>query len=225
MYSLLLLLTDVTLRHSLPWIFVIADVNKPLLGADFLHHFHLSVDLNSRKLVDNTTHLSICGVLAPSLSLKPSLPPLPHSPNNYSRLLTEYPQLTQTHSYLNQPPKHSVTHTIATNESLLKQDALPLRDSTWRRGNFSTCWTWGLFALPRALGLPHSTWSLKNLATGDPVGTIDASTMLLCQTGTLFPSSMLQPMLSPEWISILSYRRTSMASTLETWLRRASGDV
>ncbi len=85
------------LRCFLPWIFVIADVSKPLLGADFLHHFHLSVDLNSRKLVDNTTHLSISGVLAPFLSLKPSLPPLPHSSNDYSRLLTEYPQLTQTH--------------------------------------------------------------------------------------------------------------------------------
>lgn len=50
------------LRRSLPWIFMVADVSKPLLGAGFLHHFHLSVDLNSKKLVDNTTQLSISGV-------------------------------------------------------------------------------------------------------------------------------------------------------------------
>ena len=53
------------LRRSLPWIFVVADVSKPILGADCLHHFHLSVDLNKRTLVDNTTQLTIAGVLAP----------------------------------------------------------------------------------------------------------------------------------------------------------------
>ena len=45
------------LRRSLPWIFVVADVSKPILGTDFLHNFHLSVDLNKRTLVDNTTQL------------------------------------------------------------------------------------------------------------------------------------------------------------------------
>ncbi len=101
-------------RRSLPWIFVVAEVSKPLLGADFLHHFHLSVDLNSRKLLDNTTQLTIAGVLIPSSSLKPSIPPPTHSPNEFSILLAEYPQLTQQHNYHDQPPKHNVTHTITT---------------------------------------------------------------------------------------------------------------
>jgi hypothetical protein len=66
---------DLGLRRSLSWIFVVADVSKPILGADFVHHFHLSVDLNKRTLVDNTTQLTIAGVIASLSSPKPSLPP------------------------------------------------------------------------------------------------------------------------------------------------------
>ena len=103
------------LRCSLPWIFVIAEVSKPILGADFLHHFHLSVDLNKRTLVDNTTQLTIAGILASSPSLKPSIPPPPHHPNKFTTLLAEYPQLTQPHNYNEQSTKHKVTHSILTN--------------------------------------------------------------------------------------------------------------
>ena len=66
---------DLGLRRSLPWIFVIAEVDKPLLGADFLHHFQLSVDLNKKRLVDNTTQLTIAGILATSASLTPRARP------------------------------------------------------------------------------------------------------------------------------------------------------
>ena len=102
------------LRRSLPWIFVVADVGRPILGADFLHHFHLSVDLNKRTLVDNTTQLTIAGVLVSSQSLQPSIPPPSHPPNEFTSLLAEYPQLTQPHNYHDQPAKHNTTHTIIT---------------------------------------------------------------------------------------------------------------
>ena len=52
------------LRRTFRWIFIIADVSKPLLGADFLHHFGLLVDIAHGKLVDTNTHLSIHGILA-----------------------------------------------------------------------------------------------------------------------------------------------------------------
>ena len=102
------------LRRSLPWIFVVADVGRPILGADFLHHFHLSVDLNKRTLVDNTTQLTIAGVLVSSQSPQPSIPPPSHPPNEFTSLLAEYPQLTQPHNYHDQPAKHDTTHTIIT---------------------------------------------------------------------------------------------------------------
>ena len=94
---------------------MIAEVSKPILGADFLHHFHLSVDLNKRTLVDNTTQLTIAGILASSPSLKPYIPPPPHPPNEFTTLLAEYPQLTQPHNYNEQPTKHKVTHSILIN--------------------------------------------------------------------------------------------------------------
>ena len=94
------------LRRSFPWIFGIAEVSKPILGADFLHHFHLSVDLNKRTLVDNTTQLTIAGVLASLPSLKPSIP---HPPNEFTPLLAEYPQLTQPHNYSTWSLRNQVT--------------------------------------------------------------------------------------------------------------------
>ncbi len=93
---------DLGLRRSLPWVFVIADVDKPLLGADFLHHFQLTVDLNNKKLVDNTTQLTISGVVANSAALKPAIPP-PNSSAEYTALLADYPQLTQPHNFSEQP--------------------------------------------------------------------------------------------------------------------------
>ena len=41
---------DLGLRRSLPWIFIIADVKKPILGADFLRHYGLMVDMHKHKL-------------------------------------------------------------------------------------------------------------------------------------------------------------------------------
>ena len=101
------------LRRSLQWIFVIADVHKPILGADFLHHFNLSVDLKNKTLVDNTTNLSIGGIIIPSTSPQPALP-TPRGEDDFTKLLAEFPQLTQTHNYNNCPVRHDVTHTIST---------------------------------------------------------------------------------------------------------------
>ncbi len=104
---------DLGLRRSLPWVFVIADVDKPLLGADFLHHFQQTVDLNNKKLVDNTTQLTISGVVANSGALKPAIPP-PNSSAEYTVLLADYPQLTQPHNFSEQPVRHNVAHSLVT---------------------------------------------------------------------------------------------------------------
>ncbi|VUZ40549.1 unnamed protein product [Hymenolepis diminuta] len=41
------------LDEFFPWNFIIADIDVPLIGADFLSHFGLSVDLKGRKLFMN----------------------------------------------------------------------------------------------------------------------------------------------------------------------------
>ena len=100
------------LRRSLPWIFIIADVQKPILGADFLRHFGLLVDMQKRQLVDTHTHLHIQGILSSVSSPSPSICPK-DTTNPYLTLLAEFPALTQVCSP-DTPGKHDVTHHIET---------------------------------------------------------------------------------------------------------------
>ena len=47
-----LLTLNLGLRRSLPWIFIIADIQKPILGADLQRHIGLLVDMQHRQLID-----------------------------------------------------------------------------------------------------------------------------------------------------------------------------
>lgn len=100
------------LRRTLPWIFIIADVRKPILGADFLRHFALLVDMQNRKLIDTHTQLYIQGILSHDLSPSPSIRPKDTS-DPYSALLAEFPALLQVCSS-DIPVRHDVTHRIET---------------------------------------------------------------------------------------------------------------
>ncbi len=61
------------LRRSFQWVFIIADVQKPILGADFLRNFGLMVDMSRRQLVDSETHLHVKGMSSSVSSLCASL--------------------------------------------------------------------------------------------------------------------------------------------------------
>ncbi|GBN42487.1 Retrovirus-related Pol polyprotein from transposon 17.6 [Araneus ventricosus] len=52
-----LLSFDLGLERKLQWPFVIADITKPIIGADFLQQFGLLVDLKKRCLLDPITNL------------------------------------------------------------------------------------------------------------------------------------------------------------------------
>ena len=82
------------LRRSLPWIFIVADVQKPILGADFLRNFGLLVDMRKRRLIDTNTQLHIQGILSADPSPSPSICPKDAS-NPYLTLLSEFSSLTQ----------------------------------------------------------------------------------------------------------------------------------
>lgn len=45
------------LRRTFSWRFVVADISSPILGVDFLDHYRLLVDLQSRSLIDPVTLL------------------------------------------------------------------------------------------------------------------------------------------------------------------------
>ena len=47
---------NIGLRRTFRWIFVIADIQNPILDADFLRHFALLVDVKHNRLFDTTSH-------------------------------------------------------------------------------------------------------------------------------------------------------------------------
>ena len=100
------------LRRSLPWVFIIADVQKPILGADFLSHYGLTVDMQHSKLIDTCTQLRIQGIVSACNSPSPSLH-VKHGSDPYLQLLSEFPELSQI-TAPETPVKHEVLHYIET---------------------------------------------------------------------------------------------------------------
>ena len=101
---------DRGLRCSFQWIFIIADVQKPILGADFLRHFGLLMDMRQHRLIDMATHLRIQGILTQDPSPSPAITP---KKNIYLDLLSHFPILMQVCSP-DCPIKHDITHHIIT---------------------------------------------------------------------------------------------------------------
>lgn len=83
---------DLGLRRTFTWRFVLADVARPIIGADFLSHYGLLVDLRNRRLVDQATSLvtegrsAQCGV--PSIRTVTGATP-------YHVLLARYPDISR----------------------------------------------------------------------------------------------------------------------------------
>ena len=100
------------LRRTFRWVFVIADVQNPILGADFLRSYNLIVDVGRRQLLDALTQLTIQGVASSAASPSPSLLPT-NIDKQFTSLLKEIPSVTQP-CITEQPVKHNVTHHIVT---------------------------------------------------------------------------------------------------------------
>jgi len=99
------------LRRNFTWIFLVAQVNQPILGADFLAHYNLVVDLNGKRLHDQVTQLRSNAAVV-SLS---SLTRLTHVQQDhpFQDLLAQFPSLFGPQNS-EQTLKHSVTHHILT---------------------------------------------------------------------------------------------------------------
>ncbi|CAE1265056.1 unnamed protein product [Acanthosepion pharaonis] len=104
---------DIGLRRTYQWIFTVADVKFPILGADFLAHYQLIVDLSRRQLSDSTTKLSNRGIISQltSTELRIAVP----RDNSVQDILDKFPSLIQPFTYT-EPAKHSTVHRIRTTE-------------------------------------------------------------------------------------------------------------
>jgi cleavage and polyadenylation specificity factor subunit 1 len=101
------------LRRPFVWNFLIADVDRPILGIDFLSHYHLLIDPFSRSLTDADTSIKItCQFENSSSSYISAIPP----DHKFFTILKSYPKLTQTSDSLFLPPITSnVRHHLITN--------------------------------------------------------------------------------------------------------------
>ena len=97
--------------NTYKWNFVVADVARPLLGADFLRSNSLLVDLKKKRLVDAATYQS--APLRSTRAIVPHLDAISVSTNQYDLLLANFPEIT-TPNFMQSPTKHGIRHFIST---------------------------------------------------------------------------------------------------------------
>ncbi|XP_065094620.1 uncharacterized protein LOC135715149 [Ochlerotatus camptorhynchus] len=98
------------LRRNFPWRFILADVTTPILGANFLKHYGLIVDLRGECLIDKMTNIKARGQINLIAEGLFGLNAFSGS-NDYGGLLSEYSDVTRPR-LPNQEVKHNVKHTI-----------------------------------------------------------------------------------------------------------------
>ena len=52
------------LHRTFQWVFMVANVRNPILGADFLKYYGVVVDMHHRRLLDIRMQLSVQGVIS-----------------------------------------------------------------------------------------------------------------------------------------------------------------
>ena len=107
-YGQRLLTVSLGLRKTFTWVFLLADVAHPLLGADFLAAHDLLVDTKRSRLIDNQTGLTSAG--RPSSLPSTQLTAITCTDPDVASLLREFPSLTQVSP--SRTPQHSVYHHI-----------------------------------------------------------------------------------------------------------------
>lgn len=78
-------------RRPYKWTFLVADIPKAIIGADFITHYGIIVDLQRKKLTDPITNLSIHGEFENSNTTISSIPP----GHDFEKLLNRYVEITR----------------------------------------------------------------------------------------------------------------------------------
>lgn len=121
---------DLNLRRAFRWTFVIANVNKPIIGADFLSHYGLLVDVSHRKLLDKLTHLHVVASLS-NCNEEVSIKTVDEK-HPYKHLLNEFSEITKPVTFKD-TPVHDVCHYIETTGPPVHARARPLPPDRYAR--------------------------------------------------------------------------------------------
>lgn len=91
-YGYTTLSLNLGLKRCFPWKFVIADVAKPIIGADFISHYELLIDLKNKRLIDTKTGVMVNSEVHTSNS--PTVKIISTSfPEPYSNLIKKFPNI------------------------------------------------------------------------------------------------------------------------------------
>ncbi|GFX65906.1 retrovirus-related Pol polyprotein from transposon opus [Trichonephila clavipes] len=101
---------NLCLRRPFIWTFIIADVSSPIIGADFLKHFNLLIDLKKKRLMDVETSLFTPCVF--SNIVQPSILTV-DAKISFKNILSEYPDLSNP-SLISKSASHGTVHHIIT---------------------------------------------------------------------------------------------------------------
>lgn len=120
-YGVKTLNLDFGLRRPYQWSFVLANVKQPILGADFLAHHKILVDVNRMKLIDSVTSLQT--IASVTVHEQPTVRTIYE--NEYSDILSEFPNITKPMCFKSSP-QHSIVHYIETTGSAVYARPRPL---------------------------------------------------------------------------------------------------
>lgn len=100
------------LRRPFTWTFILANTESAIIGADFLHNFHLLIDIRKGKLIDSDTKLSVKGSTVVS---KVGSVYTVNPKSKFYDLLKQFATLTTPNSnHLITTPLHCTNHFIET---------------------------------------------------------------------------------------------------------------
>lgn len=115
---------DLGLQRCYRWNFIIADVTQPIIGADFLEHYKLLVDIAGRKLIDRVTELTTH--VTSEKATQQTIRTIAVGTNpRITQLLNKYEDITK-ESSLRNAPKHKIEHHIITTGPPVAARARPL---------------------------------------------------------------------------------------------------
>ncbi|XP_008549819.1 uncharacterized protein LOC103572815 [Microplitis demolitor] len=109
-YGCITLSLNLGLRREFTWRFIIADITKPIIAADFLSHFNLLIDHKHRQLCDGFTGLQ---TRVDSIRSDAKCIELIEGDTVYHKLLSNYPAITRPEG-ITSAKKHSTVHHIKT---------------------------------------------------------------------------------------------------------------
>lgn len=113
---------DLGLRRAFTWTLVRAAVSRSIIGADFLHHYRLLVDVYGRRLLDGLTGLSTPAAIVTADSYQLNLI---DTTSPYADILKQFPAITKPFNF-SASPSHPVVHHLETTGPPLYCRARPI---------------------------------------------------------------------------------------------------